>query len=143
MTALLNFSSFNSINEAFGKDTYKDEVDNHGKMRNFYVYHTDPKGKYANLEDVKGTVEFDMDFVYKRSGIEDVNIGRMDFALTMEVLNDDDEIEEIEVEYTVTNPDDFEVGSFPLYLSDIELDMKKSDDPKNWKISFKLGNFEK
>jgi hypothetical protein len=139
MTALLNYKAFN---ESFGSDTYRDEVDNHGKMRNFTIYNTDPKGKYANVEDIKGTVEFNMDFTYKRSGIEDLTVSRMDFALLMETSNDNGETEEIEVEFTARNPD-YETGTFPLYLDDIELDMKKSDDPSKCVVSFKIGNFKK
>jgi hypothetical protein len=138
MTGLLNYKAFN---ESKG-NAYRDEVDNHGKMKNLTIYNSDPKGKYSNAEDIKGTVEFNMDFTYKRSGIEDIMISYMDFALTIENLGDDDKVEEHEVEFTVNNPD-FETGTFPLYLSDIEIDMKKSDDPSKWVVTFKLGHFKK
>ena len=137
MTDLLNYKRFN---ESKG-DFYRDEVDNYGKMRNLTFYNTDPKGKYGSLQDVTGNVEFGMDFIYKRSGIEDVMISSMDFALNIETEQEDDEIVQQEIEFTAYNPD-FEVGTFPLYLGDIEIDMKKSDDPKNWKVSFKLGYFK-
>ena len=136
MTDLLNYKKFN---ESRG-DFYRDEVDNHGKMRNLTLYNTDPKGKYGGLQDVTGNVEFDMNFIYKRSGIEDVMINSMDFVLNIETEQEEDFYPTPfnKIEFTVYNPD-FEVGTFPLYLEDIEIDMKKSDDPKNWKVSFKLG----
>ena len=105
MTDLLNYKTFN---ESRG-DFYRDEVDNYGKMKNLTFYNTN--------------VEFGMDFIYKRSGIEDVMINSMDFALNIETEQEDDEIVREEIEFTVYNPD-FEVGTFPLYLGDIEIDMK-------------------
>jgi len=135
---------FEQFNEASGL-SFEQPIDIYKKQKNLDIYNA-PK-EFVDIAEAEGKLLYEMRLNLKSSGIEDISVIRAAIRIDIEIQefdekNDEDTFHNKSVEW---NPApysmDVEFGSFPLYLQNIEIDMKKSEDPEKWKVTLKFGGF--
>jgi hypothetical protein len=132
-----------------GDDSYTEVIDNVLEMVDVYnVPKTDSKGKSIDEDSElilhKVIVNFDLQVIYKRSGIDGVIFSLKSVALDGAVI-DYDENEQDSFDIIDDNIEleryDSEMGGFPLYIDTLQIDMNNSFDTKNWTYSINIGHF--
>jgi hypothetical protein len=132
-----------------GDDSYTEVIDNVLEMVDVYnAPKTDSKGKPVDEDSElilhKVIVNFDLQVIYKRSGIDGVIFSLKSVALDGAVI-DYDENEQDSFDIIDDNIEleryDSEMGGFPLYIDTLQIDMNNSFDTKNWTYSINIGHF--
>lgn len=137
--SFFDFETF--INESAGF-ALQDELNLYGKEMNLTFYNEPPK--FSNLTGATGKIYYDLKPTVKKSGIEDFQITKATFVLDIEteVYNEEKEWSDFEneiVQFTAAYPK-VEFQKLPFFIEGVEIDMKKSDDPKNWEVSIEIGS---
>ena len=133
------------FNEASGL-SFEQPIDVYKKQKNLDIYNA-PK-EFGDIAEAEGKLLYEMRLNLKSSGIEDISVVRAAISLDIEIQefdekNDEDTFRNKSVEWNPTLYSmNIEFGSFPLYLQNMEIDMKKSEDPEEWKVSLKFGGFD-
>ena len=136
---------FEQFNEASGL-SFEQPIDVYKKQKNLDIYNA-PK-EFGDIAEAEGKLLYEMRLNLKSSGIEDISVVRAAISLDIEIQefdekNDEDTFRNKSVEWNPTPYSmNIEFGSFPLYLQNMEIDMKKSEDPEEWKVSLKFGGFD-
>ena len=89
-------------------------------------------------------IKFDLDIQYKRSGIEGITLILKQVDLNGSILDyEGNIIDEFDIVDTDTYYEKYEVemGTFPLYIEDVEINMNNTFDASKWKYVIKIGNF--
>tara|TARA_B100000963_G_scaffold176268_1_gene153319 strand:- start:24998 stop:25447 length:450 start_codon:yes stop_codon:yes gene_type:complete len=98
----------------------------------------------SEIELNRVVVKFNLDINYKRSGIEDITFRLISIALDGSIIDyDGNEIENFDIVDDDISYEKYEtqMGTFPLYLGDIEINMNKTFDTSKWKYEIAIGNF--
>jgi hypothetical protein len=98
----------------------------------------------SEIELNKVIVKFNLDIEYKRSGIEDITFRLISIALDGAIIDyEGNEIESFDIVDDDITYEKYEtqMGTFPLYLGDIEINMNKTFDTSKWKYEIAIGNF--
>jgi hypothetical protein len=101
--------------------------------------------EWKDIENLKCKIKFKENIKYRRLGIENIQFVLESVELEFDLLNEEEEAETV----TISHSDiDFqnvkvEVGMLPFFAENLEIDMKSSTDPKNWKYQLQIGRFER
>ena len=123
---------------------YVEEIQRENIIKMTNVFNKPKKGDDVDLEIDNVYLEFNLDFEYKRSGIEGVRFSLLNVRINGEFVSfDGDSIDDIEIEDTDISYERYEseIGKFPLYINEVEIDMNNSLDPKDFKYIVHIGNF--
>jgi len=140
------FENFN-----LNSDVYT-EVINKEVWRRVSIYNAPEKT--SQLEDAiesdseielnQVVIKFDLDIQYKRSGIEGITLILKQVDLNGSILDyEGNIIDEFDIVDTDMYYEKYEVemGTFPLYIEDVEINMNNTFDASKWKYVIKIGNF--
>lgn len=128
---------------------YTEVIDNVSEIVDVYnAPKTDSKGDPIDGDSEiilhKIIVKFDLDIIYKRSGIDGVIFSLKSVALDGAVLDyDQDEQDSFDIidDNIELERYDSEMGGFPLYIDTLQIDMNNSFDTKEWTYSINIGHF--
>ena len=98
----------------------------------------------SEIELNQVVIKFDLDIQYKRSGIEGITLILKQVDLNGSILDyEGNIIDEFDIVDTDTYYEKYEVemGTFPLYIEDVEINMNNTFDASKWKYTIKIGNF--
>lgn len=98
----------------------------------------------SEIELNQVVIKFDLDIQYKRSGIEGITLILKQVDLNGSILDyEGNIIDEFDIVDTDTYYEKYEVemGTFPLYIEDVEINMNNTFDASKWKYVIKIGNF--
>jgi hypothetical protein len=123
--SFFDFETF--INESAGF-AFQDELNLYGTSMNLTFYNEPTK--FSNVTGATGKLFYDLKPTVKKSGIEDFQVTKATFVLDFE-----NEI----VQFTTSYPK-VEFQKLPFFIQGVEIDMKKSDNPKNWEVSIEIGS---
>lgn len=140
------FENFN-----LNSDVYT-EVINKEVWRRVSIYNAPEKT--SQLEDAiesdseielnQVVIKFDLDIQYKRSGIQGITLILKQVDLNGSILDyEGNIIDEFDIVDTDMYYEKYEVemGTFPLYIEDVEINMNNTFDASKWKYVIKIGNF--
>jgi hypothetical protein len=98
----------------------------------------------SEIELNQVVIKFDLDIQYKRSGIEGITLILKQVDLNGSILDYEGNIVD---EFDIVDTDmyyekyEVEMGTFPLYIEDVEINMNNTFDAAKWKYTIKIGNF--
>ena len=98
----------------------------------------------SEIELNQVVIKFDLDIQYKRSGIEGITLILKQVDLNGSIIDyEGNIIDEFDIVDTDTYYEKYEVemGTFPLYIEDVEINMNNTFDASKWKYVIKIGNF--
>jgi len=98
----------------------------------------------SEIELNQVVIKFDLDIQYKRSGIEGITLILKQVDLNGSILDyEGNIIDEFDIVDTDMYYEKYEVemGTFPLYIEDVEINMNNTFDASKWKYVIKIGNF--
>ena len=98
----------------------------------------------SEIELNQVVIKFDLDIQYKRSGIEGITMILKQVDLNGSILDyEGNIIDEFDIVDTDMYYEKYEVemGTFPLYIEDLEINMNNTFDSSKWKYVIKIGNF--
>jgi hypothetical protein len=98
----------------------------------------------SEIELNQVAIKFDLDIQYKRSGIEGITLILKQVDLNGSILDyEGNIIDEFDIVDTDMYYEKYEVemGTFPLYIEDVEINMNNTFDSSKWKYVIKIGNF--
>jgi len=98
----------------------------------------------SEIELNQVVIKFDLDIQYKRSGIEGITLILKQVDLNGSILDyEGNIIDEFDIVDTDMYYEKYEVemGTFPLYIEDVEINMNNTFDTSKWKYVIKIGNF--
>ena len=98
----------------------------------------------SEIELNQVVIKFDLDIQYKRSGIEGITLILKQVDLNGSILDyEGNIIDEFDIVDTDMYYEKYEVemGTFPLYIEDLEINMNNTFDASKWKYVIKIGNF--
>jgi hypothetical protein len=103
--------------------------------------------EYAEIDDVKAFVEYSIDLIVKKAGIDDFlfNIDGIELEFSVDDYPnsprefDIDLIPGKTIDYSQLNAEKLS-SVIPTYPNNLSIDMNKSTDPKNFKITVSFGN---
>ena len=132
-------------------DSYTEVIDNNVYQR-VSIYNSpketsqwgDAIDSDSEIELNKVIVKFNLDIEYKRSGIEDITFKLISIALDGAIIDyEGNEIENLDIVDDDITYEKYEtqMGTFPLYLGDIEINMNNTFDKSKWKYEIAIGNF--
>ena len=138
----LGFENF--LNESTG---FAFEEDIHlyskGQNRSNLSFYNEPP-KFKEVSDADGKIYFDLKPTIKRGGIEDFQVTKVTVVLDVETTVWDEEKEQDDYQNEIVQ---FSTGNvilnlekLPFYIEDLEIDMKKSEDPKKWEVTLNIGS---
>jgi hypothetical protein len=120
---------------SYRKNDRPTQVDTYDEPQSLYM---------ANVID--GTAEWTLDLQHFKYGIEIGSEGARLKSLTLTIEKEDEYTGDMEEDTIELKEEDinhetlkYEVNQFPLDLDAIEIDMNKSEDPKEWIITLKIG----
>jgi|688.fasta_scaffold170152_5 hypothetical protein len=137
--SFFDFETF--INESAGF-AFQDELNLYGTSMNLTFYNEPTK--FSNVTGATGKLFYDLKPTVKKSGIEDFQVTKATFVLDIEteVYNEEKKWSDFEneiVQFTTSYPK-VEFQKLPFFIQGVEIDMKKSDNPKNWEVSIEIGS---
>jgi hypothetical protein len=97
----------------------------------------------SEIELNQVAIKFDLDIQYKRSGIEGITLILKQVDLNGSILDyEGNIIDEFDIVDTDMYYEKYEVemGTFPLYIEDVEINMNNTFDSSKWKYVIKIGN---
>lgn len=97
----------------------------------------------SEIELNQVVIKFDLDIQYKRSGIEGITLILKQVDLNGSILDyEGNIIDEFDIVDTDMYYEKYEVemGTFPLYIEDVEINMNNTFDSSKWKYVIKIGN---
>lgn len=136
-----------------GIETFDEKLECMTGLRNLSI--DGFKESWGELSQAEGTLKYRVELEVKRSGLDSIYFYLTDIILEIETLvypegSDDGETKQIEFVITqdMINADnvDYEVHSFPLYLSELTIDFSEVEDIndkeqlKKLTYSFTVGN---
>ena len=98
----------------------------------------------SEIELNQVVIKFDLDIQHKRSGIQGVTLILKQVDLNGSILDYEGNIID---EFDIVDTDMYyekykvEMGTFPLYIEDVEINMNNTFDASKWKYVIKIGNF--
>lgn len=102
--------------------------------------------EFGEINSTSARVSYRIDLDVSRIGLEGVHFIIDKIVLTMETVHyspedkeGDNPQEDEKIIHITPDDTDIEKYNLPFYLTDLELDMKKSTDPKLWKIKATFG----
>lgn len=108
----------------------------------------EPKSLYG-MTVTDGKVEWTLQIQHFESGIEIGSEGARIKSLTLHIEKEDEYTGDMEEDTITLEEEDinhelleYEINKFPLDLDSIEINMNKSEDPKLWKFTMKIGRLE-
>lgn len=132
------------IFENFGQNVHTFVEDFKNKQMNIDLY--DTPGDLRQGQVKAGQVTWTAEVIFNSRGIELERCGIKEMWMTIEVEDENDEYieKEIVVPAGVFNAEQFktEIYKFPLVLSIVEIRMRHSNDPEDWKIELSIGNMQ-
>ncbi len=125
-------------------DSFKQEIKQDSIIQMVNLFNEPNKGEDTELELHYVIVEFDLGFEYKRSGIEGVRFSLRRIGMNGEFVSfDGDYVDEFDIEDIDIPLEKYEkeIGGFPLYIEEVEIDMNNSMNPEDFKYNIKIGHF--
>ena len=103
--------------------------------------------EYSELADSKAFIEYSIDLIIKKAGIEDFvfNIGLIELEFSVDDYPNEPKQFDIDlipgktIDYSQLNVEKL-ANVIPTYPNNLSIDMNKSTDPKNFKITVSFGN---
>jgi hypothetical protein len=103
--------------------------------------------EYADLDDAKAFIEYSIDLIVKKSGIDDFifNIDSIELEFKIDDYPNDPKEFDIDlipgktIDYSQLNAEKLS-SIIPTYPNNLSIDMNKSTDPKNFKITVSFGS---
>jgi hypothetical protein len=137
MSLLGSFKNF--VNESSGW-SFEEKVDIYTKSRNLSIYN-EPE-EFKDISGGEGTFYFEIRPILKKSGIESLSVEKTSLSFELEILNEDDSYTLKSIDWKIPPYEiEVEIGSFPIYVKEIEIDMKKTSDMNKWIMNLKLGGW--
>lgn len=132
------FEQFVNTGKPFEADVAKDKV--------FVTIYQEPT-PYKNATIDKGKIFWELPLYQKEWGIEMAETATIySMELVFDVEDDDGDGSHpvnIEVKKDIFKPEQFKtmINNFPLILNQVEITMRHSTDPEDWKIELVIGPF--
>ena len=103
--------------------------------------------EYSEIDDIKAFIEYSIDLIVKKSGIEDFifNVGLIELEFSVDDYPNESKQFDIDlipgktIDYSQLNVEKL-ASVMPTYPNNLSIDMNKSTDPKNFKITVSFGN---
>jgi hypothetical protein len=103
--------------------------------------------EYSELGDSKAFIEYSIDLIIKKEGIEDFvfNIGLIELEFSVDDYPNEPKLFDIDlipgktIDYSQLNVEKLS-NIIPTYPNNLSIDMNKSTDPRNFKITVSFGN---
>jgi hypothetical protein len=106
--------------------------------------------EYENLSDAKAFIEYSVDLIIKRAGIDSLIFKVNSIEFEFEIDDYPNGTKEFDIDLIPGKTIDFsqiktetQDNSIPTYPDKLEINMNKSTDPKNFDISVYFGNDNK
>jgi hypothetical protein len=140
--SFLDFENF--LNESAGFAFQEDvHLYSRGSNRSNLSFYNQPQ-KFKDVSDADGRIYFNLKPTVKKGGIEDFQATKVTVVLDIQttVWNEEKEWDDYENEVVQWSTDkvNLNLEKLPFYIEEIEVDMKKSDDPKKWEITLNIGS---
>ena len=103
--------------------------------------------EYSEIDDIKAFIEYSIDLIVKKSGIEDFifNVGLIELEFSVDDYPNGSKQFDIDlipgktIDYSQLNIEKLS-SVIPTYPNNLIIDMNKSTNPRNFKITVSFGN---
>ena len=103
--------------------------------------------EYSEIDDIKAFIEYSIDLIVKKSGIEDFifNVGLIELEFSVDDYPNESKQFDIDlipgktIDYSQLNIEKLS-SVIPTYPNNLIIDMNKSTNPRNFKITVSFGN---
>jgi len=103
--------------------------------------------EYSEISDIKAFIEYSVDLVVKKAGIDDFvfSVDAIELEFKVDDYPNEDKEFDIDlipgktIDYSQLNSEKLS-SIVPTYPNNLSIDMNKSTDPKNFKITVSFGN---
>ena len=103
--------------------------------------------EYSDIDDSKAFIEYSIDLIIKKAGIDDFlfNIDLIELEFSVDDYPNEPKQFDIDlipgktIDYSQLNVEKL-ASVIPTYPNNLSIDMNKSTDPKNFKITVSFGN---
>ena len=131
---LMGFSTWKFMNESLGdgRETFQQELDVYGKNKNISFYGL-PSTVGEDYDHINGNLKFGIQISAKNSGLESMEVNLEELTIHITPLDEEGEsLEEVTYHFT---PEilakckvEIEVENFPIYLTELDIDMSNCED---------------